>query len=110
VGVEKLASQKSAEITSRQDALQTICRWRLDIFYPQICAGFLRFGVFQHPLANSLIDVARVGAGSGVIGETACDQQEQALSACFKQDWSAGRPPPSAEIEGRILVWLFPLI
>jgi hypothetical protein len=36
VGVEKLLSQESAESRSRQDALQTIRKGRLDIFYPQI--------------------------------------------------------------------------
>jgi hypothetical protein len=35
--------QKSSENRSRQDALQTICWGCLDIFYPQICTGFLRF-------------------------------------------------------------------
>jgi hypothetical protein len=49
VAVEKLSSRKSAGIKSRQDALQTICRGRLDIFYAPICSGFLRFRVFQHP-------------------------------------------------------------
>ena len=34
VAVEKLTSSKSAEIRSRQDALQTIFSGRLDIFYP----------------------------------------------------------------------------
>jgi hypothetical protein len=47
VAVEKLASQGSAEIGSLQDALQTICRARLDIFYPQIWPGFLGLRVFQ---------------------------------------------------------------
>ena len=32
--VEKLTSQKSAEIRSRQDALQTTFSDRLDVFYP----------------------------------------------------------------------------
>ena len=43
VAVEKFPLQKSAEIRSRQDALQAICWGRLDIFYPRIRAGFLRF-------------------------------------------------------------------
>jgi hypothetical protein len=34
VGVEKLSSRKSAEIRTRQDALQTTFSARLDIFYP----------------------------------------------------------------------------
>jgi hypothetical protein len=49
VAVEKLASQGSAEIGSLQDALQTICRARLDIFYPQIWPRFLGLRVFQQP-------------------------------------------------------------
>jgi hypothetical protein len=35
VAVEKLAFQKAAKIRSRQDALQAICRGRLDIFHPR---------------------------------------------------------------------------
>src|ERR1017187_7125751 len=40
VGVEKLFSQRSAEIGSRQDALGTIFSVRADIFYPQILDCF----------------------------------------------------------------------
>jgi len=49
VAVEKLASQKSAEIESRQDALQTIFSARLDIFYPWILPWFLKYRAFQQP-------------------------------------------------------------
>ena len=47
MGVEKLAVQKFAEITSRQDALQTIFSVRLDIFYPPNLPRFLKYRVFQ---------------------------------------------------------------
>jgi hypothetical protein len=71
VAVEKLTFQKCTEIRSRQDALQTICRSRLDIFYPQICAGFLRFRVFQQPQANSLIEIPLRGFEADA-GRTRC--------------------------------------
>jgi hypothetical protein len=61
VAVEKLTFQKSTEIRSRQDALQTICRGRLDIFYPQICDGFLGFRVFQQPRLFSPVEVLHCG-------------------------------------------------
>jgi hypothetical protein len=55
VAVEKLASQESAESRSRQDALQTTCQARLDIFYAQICAGFLDFEFLDsHSPMNAL--------------------------------------------------------
>jgi hypothetical protein len=40
VAVEKLTWEKSAEKTSRQDALQTIFSARLDILYPKISPDF----------------------------------------------------------------------
>ena len=56
MAVEKLASREPAEIRSRQDALQMICWGRLDIFYPPICTGLLRFRVLQQPRLLSTID------------------------------------------------------
>jgi len=47
VAVEKLASGKFAENAMRQDALQTIFSGRLDIFYPRICADFLKSEFFN---------------------------------------------------------------
>jgi hypothetical protein len=49
VAVEKLASEKSAKIKTRQEALQTIFFDDLDIFYPRISTGFSKKGVFQQP-------------------------------------------------------------
>jgi hypothetical protein len=40
VAVEKLGSQKSAKIRTRQEALQTIFFDHLDIFYPRILTCF----------------------------------------------------------------------
>jgi hypothetical protein len=40
VAVEKLAIEHSAEIGSRQGALQTIFSAQLDIFYPEIRPDF----------------------------------------------------------------------
>jgi hypothetical protein len=47
VAVEKLASEKSAKIRTRQEALQTIFFDRLDILYPRISTCFTKKGVFQ---------------------------------------------------------------
>jgi hypothetical protein len=47
--VEKLASEKSAKIKTRQEALQTIFFDHLDIFYPRISTCFRKKGVFQQP-------------------------------------------------------------
>jgi hypothetical protein len=49
VAVEKLASEKSAKIKTRQEALQTIFFDDLDIFYPRISTCFGKKGVFQQP-------------------------------------------------------------
>jgi hypothetical protein len=49
VAVEKLASEKSAKIKTRQEALQTIFFDDLDIFYPRISICFGKKGVFQRP-------------------------------------------------------------
>jgi hypothetical protein len=49
VAVEKLASEKSAKIKTRQQALQTIFFDDLDIFYPRISTCFGEKGVFQQP-------------------------------------------------------------
>jgi hypothetical protein len=49
VAVEKLASEKSAKIRTRQEALQTIFFDHLDIFYPTILSCFRKRGVFQQP-------------------------------------------------------------
>jgi hypothetical protein len=54
VAVEKLASQKSAKIRTRQEALQTIFFDDLDIFYPRISTCFGEKGVFQQPQGLSL--------------------------------------------------------
>jgi hypothetical protein len=50
VAVEKLASEKSAKIKTRQEAPQTIFSSRLDIFYLPIFAYFEKKGLFQQPL------------------------------------------------------------
>jgi hypothetical protein len=49
VAVEKLASEKSAKIKTRQEALQTIFFDHLDIFYPRISTCFRENGLFQQP-------------------------------------------------------------
>jgi hypothetical protein len=49
VAVEKLPSEKSAKIKTRQEALQTISFDHLDIFYPRISTCFRKKGVFQQP-------------------------------------------------------------
>jgi hypothetical protein len=49
VAVEKLASEKSAKIKTRQEATQTIFSSRLDIFYLSIFAYFEKYGLFQQP-------------------------------------------------------------
>jgi hypothetical protein len=49
VAVEKLASEKSEKIKTRQEALQTIFFDHLDIFYPRISTCFRKKGVFQQP-------------------------------------------------------------
>jgi hypothetical protein len=49
VAIEKLASEKSAKIKMRQEALQTIFFDDLDIFYPRISICFGKKGVFQQP-------------------------------------------------------------
>jgi hypothetical protein len=50
VAVEKLARQEFAEITSRQEALQTIFPSLLDIFYHPIFDFFHENRLFQQPL------------------------------------------------------------
>jgi hypothetical protein len=47
VAVENLASEKSAKIKTRQEALQTIFFDDLDIFDPRISTCFRKKGVFQ---------------------------------------------------------------
>ena len=54
MGVEKLTSQKSAEIRTRQDALQTTLAARVDIFYPRNFGFFEKNGLFQYPEEISL--------------------------------------------------------
>ena len=49
VAVEKLAQQESAEIASRQEALQTILSVLLDIFYPTIFNFVQKDRLFQQP-------------------------------------------------------------
>jgi hypothetical protein len=49
VAVEKLASEKSAKIKTRQEAPQTIFFDHLDIFYPRISTCFRENGLFQQP-------------------------------------------------------------
>jgi len=53
MAVEKLASEKSAKIKTRQEVLQTIFFDDLDIFYPRISTGLSIEGVFQQPQALS---------------------------------------------------------
>jgi len=53
VAVEKLASEKSAKIKTRQEAPQTIFSSRLDIFYLRNFAYFEKKGLFQQPLRLS---------------------------------------------------------
>jgi hypothetical protein len=61
VAVEKLLPAKFAKITSRQDALQTTFLVFPDIFYPSKFLNFEENGVFQQPLAITLIDPKRAG-------------------------------------------------
>jgi hypothetical protein len=51
VAVEKLASEKSAKIKTRQEALKASFFDHLDIFYPRISTCFRKKGVFQQPQA-----------------------------------------------------------
>jgi hypothetical protein len=53
VAVEKLAHQEFVEIASRQEALQTIFRSALDIFYHPILNFFQKTRLFQQPLLLS---------------------------------------------------------
>jgi hypothetical protein len=56
VAVEKLVSEKSAKIKTRQEALQRIFFDHLDIFYLPISANFEKKGVFQQsPLLSTVI-------------------------------------------------------
>ena len=50
MAVEKLPSRKSAEIGSRQEALEAISPSRLDIFYRPIFEFFQKNRLFQQPL------------------------------------------------------------
>jgi len=56
VAVEKLLRAKFAKIKLRQDALQTTFSIFLDIFYPPNFRCFEENGVFQQPLAITLIE------------------------------------------------------
>jgi len=56
VAVEKLILTKCSEISSHQDALEATSSTRVDIFYPQICACFLRKRLFQHPRDYALTE------------------------------------------------------
>jgi hypothetical protein len=56
VAVEKLFPAKFAKTKSRQDALQTTFSVCLDFFDPPIFGYFDENGLFQHPLAMTLID------------------------------------------------------
>jgi hypothetical protein len=56
VAVEKLVAAKFAKIKSRQDALQTTFSFFLDIFYLPNLAVWDEKGVFQQPLAITLIE------------------------------------------------------
>jgi hypothetical protein len=70
VGVEKLASEKSAKIKRVKEALQTIFFDHLDIFYPRISTCFRKKGVFQQPplLSTVILRIANVLAlGYGFI-------------------------------------------
>jgi hypothetical protein len=61
VAVEKLICGKRSQITSRQDALQTIFSGRLGIFYlsiPKKSRRFCRYRLFQHPQIESLSELA----------------------------------------------------
>jgi hypothetical protein len=51
VAVEKLSRRKFAETASRQEALQTIFRSRLDIFHHPIFDFFQKNRLFQQPQA-----------------------------------------------------------
>jgi hypothetical protein len=59
VAVEKLLRAKFAKIKLCQDALQTTFSIFLDIFYPPNFRCFEENGVFQHPLAITLVDRGR---------------------------------------------------
>jgi hypothetical protein len=49
VAVEKLVSEQSAIIKTRQETLETLFFDQLDIFYPRISTSFRKKGVFQQP-------------------------------------------------------------
>jgi hypothetical protein len=59
VAVEKLASEKSAKIKTRQEAPQTIFSSRPDIFYLSIFAHFEKKGLFSTatPVHNTYLKV-----------------------------------------------------
>ena len=58
MAVEKLLPEKFAKIKLRQDALQTTFLFFLDVFYPLNFGCLEENGVFQQPLAITLIDRA----------------------------------------------------
>jgi hypothetical protein len=63
VAVEKLLPAKFAKIKSRQDALQATLSVFLDIFYLPNFWDFEENGLFQHPLAITLIDPGGCSGG-----------------------------------------------
>jgi hypothetical protein len=67
VAVEKLACQKSTQIRTRQEALQTIFLDHLDIFYPRILTCFKKKGVFQQPHLFLTVTLASAIGGQGMI-------------------------------------------
>jgi hypothetical protein len=61
VPVEKLASEKSAKIKTRQEALQTIFFDDLDIFYPRISTYLGEREFFNsHPCSRQLSEEVRL--------------------------------------------------
>jgi hypothetical protein len=61
VAVEKLASEKSEKMRTRQEALQAIFFDHLDIFYPTILSCFRKKGVFQQPPLFSTVILPTAG-------------------------------------------------
>ena len=77
VAVEKLASEKSAKIKTRQEAPQTIFSSRLDIFHLPISAYFEKKGLFQQPRDLSPA-IPRRGVSVRRISESYCVTQLKA--------------------------------
>jgi hypothetical protein len=63
---EKLNSQESAEIKSRQDAVQMICCGRLDNFSPKLLFVFRDFEAFKTDSPFLIVGILKEFAAGGL--------------------------------------------